>query len=111
MPAGPVTKGKVTAATGQYNINAAWSQPGEMADGILQGRIGGLQVIRRSGNPGAGANLFLRGYNSLYGTNKPLIIVDNMLYDGNEYGESIIANNVANPLALIDVKDIDNIQY
>ncbi|MDF2192894.1 SusC/RagA family TonB-linked outer membrane protein [Paraflavitalea sp. CAU 1676] len=109
MPFGPVTKGKVTAATGQYNINAAWSQPGEMADGILQGRIAGLQVIRRSGNPGAGANLFLRGYNSLYGTNKPLIIVDNMLYDGNEYGESIIANNVANPLALIDVKDIDNI--
>ena len=32
-----------------------------------------------------------------------------MLYDANEYGESIIANNYTNPLALIDVKDIDNI--
>ncbi len=109
MPFGPRSKATLTAATGQYNLNASWSQPGEMADGILQGRIAGLQVIRRSGTPGAGANLFLRGYNSLYGTNKPLIVVDNMLFDANEYGESIIANSYVNPLALIDVKDIDNI--
>lgn len=109
MPLGPVTKSNVVAATGQYNVNGAWTQPDEMADGLLQGRIAGLQAIRRSGTPGAGANLFLRGYNSLYGTNKPLIIVDNMLYDANDYGESIIANTYTNPLALIDVKDIDNI--
>ena len=109
MPFGPVTKSNVVAATGQYNVNGAWAQPDEMADGLLQGRIAGLQAVRRSGTPGAGANLFLRGYNSLYGTNKPLIIVDNMLYDANDYGESIIANTYTNPLALIDVKDIDNI--
>lgn len=109
LPFGPVAKSKVTSATGQYNVNAAWTQPDAMADGILQGRVAGLHVIRRSGTPGAGANLFLRGYNSLYGTNKPLIVVDNMLYDANEYGESIIANSSVNPLALIDAKDIDNI--
>lgn len=109
MPFGPKTKGNVTAATGQYNLNASWGQPGEMADAILQGRIAGLNVIRRSGTPGAGASLFLRGYNSLYGTNKPLIVVDNMLFDTESYGESIIANTYTNPLALIDVKDIDNI--
>ncbi|HYJ37331.1 MAG TPA: SusC/RagA family TonB-linked outer membrane protein, partial [Chitinophagaceae bacterium] len=34
---------------------------------------------------------------------------DNMIYDAHEYGESIIANNSTNALALIDVKDIDNI--
>ncbi len=71
--------------------------------------MAGLNVVRRSGAQGVGANLFLRGYNSLYATNKPLIVIDNILFDANEYGESIIANNYTNPLALIDIKDIDNI--
>lgn len=109
MPFGSVTKKNITAATGQYNVDAAWTLPGELADGILQGRIAGLNVIRHSGTPGAGANMFLRGYNSLYGTNKPLIIIDGVLFDANEYGESIIANNYNNPMALIDTRDIDNI--
>ncbi|WP_207495870.1 SusC/RagA family TonB-linked outer membrane protein [Aridibaculum aurantiacum] len=109
MPFGPKNKTDVTAAVGQYNATTTWAQPSELPDALLQGRIAGLNVIRRSGAPGVGANMFLRGYNSLYGTNKPLIIVDDMLFDANEYGNSIIANHAVNPLALIDVKDIDNI--
>jgi TonB-linked SusC/RagA family outer membrane protein len=109
LPFGAVSKIQSTAAIGSYNVNAGWSEPFELADGMLQGRVAGLQVIRRSGAQGVGANLFLRGYNSLYATNKPLIVIDNMLFDANEYGESIISNNYTNPLALIDVKDIDNI--
>lgn len=109
LPFGPKVKSEVAAAVGQHNVNAAWGQPLELADGLLQGRIAGLNVVRRSGAQGVGANMFLRGFNSLYATNKPLIIIDNMLFDANEYGESIIANNYTNPLALIDVKDIDNI--
>lgn len=112
---GPVTlplsiksKKDITASVGQYNVNG-WQQTAEMPDAILQGRIAGLNAIRRSGVQGAGANLFLRGYNSLYGTNKPLIVVDNMIFDANDYGQSIIANNYTNPLSLIDVRDIDNI--
>lgn len=108
LPFGPKVRSEVTAATGQYNVNT-WSHPLELPDALMQGRVAGLNVIRRSGAQGVGANMFLRGYNSLYATNKPLIIIDNMLFDANEYGESIIANNYTNPLALIDVKDIDNI--
>src|ERR1044072_8597811 len=108
-PFGDVSKIQSTAAIGTYNINAGHSQPFELTDAIMQGRVAGLQVIRRSGAQGVGANMFLRGYNSLYATNKPLVVIDNMLFDANEYGESIIANNYTNPLALIDVKDIENI--
>lgn len=108
MPFGSQTKQYVTAAVGQYNVDG-FKYPNETADGLLQGRISGLNATRRSGAPGVGANMFLRGINSLYGTNKPLIVIDGMLYDANDYGESIIANNYTNPLALIDIKDIDNI--
>lgn len=99
----------VAAAVSKYDNKGGWGRPDETIDALLQGQVAGLNAIRRSGTPGAGANMFLRGYNSLFATNKPLIVIDGMLYDANDYGESIIANNYTNPLALIDVKDIDNI--
>src|ERR1044072_5923589 len=107
-PTGIHIKRNLTASVGTHNVNGM-ALPTETADALLQGCIAGLNVIRRSGLQGAGANLFMRGYNSLYATNKPLIVVDNLLYDANEYGQSIIANNYTNPFYLIDLKDIDNI--
>ncbi|MFT4061244.1 MAG: SusC/RagA family TonB-linked outer membrane protein [Edaphocola sp.] len=86
-----------------------WQQPTETVDALLQGKVAGLNSIRRSGMQGVGANMFLNGINSLYATNKPLIIIDGMPYDANDYGLSLIANNYTNPLNLIDAKDIDNV--
>jgi len=108
LPTGSVFRINTPASVQQLEVNG-WSQPDEMPDALLQGRVAGLQVIRRSGMYGAGASLFLRGYNSLYATNKPLIVVDGMIYDDNEYGNSLVANTIVNPLSLIDAKDIDNI--
>ncbi len=98
-----------TTASARLQLSDEWSRPMETLDALLQGKVAGLNSTRRSGTPGAGANLFLRGYNSLYGTNKPLVIVDGMIYDVNDYGQSIIANNYTNPFALINVQDIDNV--
>jgi len=81
----------------------------ESPDSYLQGMVAGLDVIRKSGTPGIGANMFLRGYNSLLATNEPLIVVDGMPYDNHEYGTSFITGYVSNPLSDIDIRDIDNI--
>lgn len=109
MPMGLKSKKDVAASVGQYNVDGFMLGISETPDALLQGRIAGLQATRRSGATGVGANLLIRGYNSLYATNQPLIIIDNMLYDANDYGTSIIKNNYTNPLSLIDPKDIDNI--
>ncbi|MBL7741999.1 MAG: SusC/RagA family TonB-linked outer membrane protein [Chitinophagaceae bacterium] len=109
LPLGKTLLRNIPAAVSKYDAAGEWTKPDETVDALLQGRVAGLNSIRRSGTPGVGANLFLRGYNSLFGTNKPLIVIDDMLYDVNDYGESIIANNYTNPLALINVQDIDNI--
>src|ERR1044072_2779938 len=45
MPFGTVSKIQSTAAAGTYNVNSGFNQPFELADGILQGRVAGLQVI------------------------------------------------------------------
>ena len=108
LPFGSIAKRNSTAAVVSYDANSAWNRPFETPDALLQGQVSGLQAIRRSGTPGAGANLFLRGYNSLYATNAPLLVIDGMVYDGNDYGKSIVANNYTNPLSLINVEDIDN---
>ena len=87
-----------------------WSNPVNQSVGsFLQGKVAGLNVVRNSGTPAAGAYLTLRGFNSLYATNKPLIIVDGMVYDDEDYGSGIIQNNVSSPLSNIDVKDIEDI--
>ena len=108
-PQGSQTRVGLTSATANYSAQGAWANAMEIPDAQLQGQMAGLNAVRRSGTPGVGANLWLRGFTSLYATNKPLLIIDNMIFDYNDYGESIIANNYTNPLALIDMKDIDNI--
>ncbi|QJD95246.1 SusC/RagA family TonB-linked outer membrane protein [Mucilaginibacter robiniae] len=91
------------------NTQGAWETAAEIPDTYLQGKVAGLNAIRRSGTPNIGANLFLRGYNSLYGTNMPLVVVDGMIYDVTHYGRSLIGGHITNPLGDIDIHDVDNI--
>ncbi len=97
-----------TAATSIATQNS-WNKISETPDAFLQGRVAGLNVIRRSGTANVGANLFLRGVSSLYTTNKPLIIVDGVFYDASDYGNSLISGYYNNPLSFIHLADIDNI--
>jgi len=87
----------------------SWAHSAETPDAYLQGKVAGLNMIRRSGTPNVGADIFLRGISSLYTNNQPLIVVDGVIYDNSDYGGSLISNNYTNPLAYIDIKDIDNI--
>ena len=53
----------------------------------------------------------MRGINSLNTTNQPLVVVDGMIFDMNDNGGSLIGNYFSNPLANIDLKDVDNIPF
>jgi TonB-linked SusC/RagA family outer membrane protein len=99
----------VTGAVKSLNVSDNWQRIGESVDTYLQGRVTGLNVIRRSGTPGIGASLFLRGFNSVITTSQPLYVVDGVFYDNNSYGTSLISGHLENPLANIDFRDIDNI--
>lgn len=97
-----------TSAVSSIDVKDSWSRPFETPDDYLQGQVAGLNAIRRSGTPGIGSDLFLRGFSSLYGTNQPLVVVDGMIYDAGSYGNSLIGSHVNNPLSLIDIKDVEN---
>lgn len=50
--------------------------------GALQGQAPGVQVIQRSGQPGEGVSIKIRGTNSIQAGNDPLYVVDGLPLDG-----------------------------
>lgn len=99
----------VSAVTTINTDKDKWQTSAETPENYLQGKVAGLNITRRSGAPGMGGSMVLRGYSSLYTTNQPLIIIDGMIYDMEGSEGSLISNNFINPLNHIDIKDIDNI--
>ena len=49
---------------------------------VLNGAVPGLQIIDGVGQPGIEAEVRIRGYSSVNGSNKPLYVVDGMPYTG-----------------------------
>ncbi len=99
---------RLSKAVSTVSLQGGWETSNETADSYLQGRVAGINTIRRSGTPNIGADLFLRGYSSLYATNKPLVVVDGMIYDNAHYGNSLVGGHYNNPLDNIDFNDIDS---
>lgn len=109
MPFAKSSKIQLVGAVSSLKTEGAWNRINETVDSYLQGLSAGLSVQRKSGTPTIGGDMLLRGYNSLYAKNEPLIVVDGMIYDNGIYGSSLIAANRDNKLAHIELKDIDNI--
>lgn len=45
----------------------------------LQGRVAGLDIVRRSGRATSGVEMVLRGKRSISGSNTPLFIIDGVI--------------------------------
>ncbi|NMH25553.1 TonB-dependent receptor [Flavobacterium sp. SE-s27] len=93
-------------------------------DQMLQGKVAGVSVSNGSGQPGAAANVRVRGTTSISGTNEPLYIIDGVPVSGDATGRATsgrpIAGNdfsssggtgnvAASPLSLINPNDIESI--
>lgn len=80
---------------------------------LIQGRASGVQITPASGEPGAGANIRIRGVSSIRSGNDPLIVLDGVpLAGGNVSGESDLGGGrlpARNPLNFINPGDIESI--
>lgn len=98
-------------------ISDAWSSIREdnilstaaTSDDALQGKASGVNLIRRSGAPGGGSNVYIRGLNTMNAGMQPLYIVDGIPYENSIYSTSLIGNYFSNPLASIDIKDVESV--
>ncbi len=72
-------------------------------DQLIAGKIAGVQVVSNGGAPGSGSTIRIRGGASLNASNDPLYVIDGIPLTGDG------VSGIANPLALINPNDIENI--
>lgn len=87
------------------------NSPINVIDG-MQGKVAGVFISSASGEPGAGVDITIRGYNSISAGTAPLYVIDGMPYDVNtgEMASASIGNgNTSNPLDILNPEDIESI--
>ncbi len=95
---GTVRKSDLTGSVGSVKADALEARPAATIDGLLQGKVAGLQITQASGEPGSAVEVRLRGVSSREGSNSPLYVID-----GFPYGD-------AGALKQINVNDIASIE-
>lgn len=75
---GTARKGDLTGAISSIRPDANDAAKAASIDGLLQGKIAGLNVSVSSSTPGAASSITIRGANSLRGDNQPLYVIDNI---------------------------------
>jgi TonB-linked SusC/RagA family outer membrane protein len=117
---------KRNAITSTSNVDSAELNrvPAAAVDIALAGKIAGANIQTNSGAPGGGAQIQIRGSNTVIGASDPLVIVDGVIYSnasipsglytvtgsGSASGSGPTQDDVANRLADLNPNDIVNIE-
>ena len=84
-------------------------QAAESLESMIQGLATGAHVTRRSGFPGSGAEVYIRGASSLHTGHKPLYIIDGFILKSDIFENTLSLGTPYNPLADINPEDIESI--
>ncbi|MDR1667001.1 MAG: SusC/RagA family TonB-linked outer membrane protein [Bacteroidales bacterium] len=100
---------KSTAALSVLSNNDNYKKTVVSPENLLQDEGLGVNTVLRSGMFGAGGNMYVRGFNSIYASTQPLIVIDGVPFENSLTSPSSIDGNYITPLTGIDVKDIESI--
>ncbi|RZK72779.1 MAG: SusC/RagA family TonB-linked outer membrane protein, partial [Pedobacter sp.] len=73
---GTTKRADLTGAIGSVNMKDLEQAPVKSFDQALSGRVAGVQVSTNDGQPGATANIVIRGAGSISQDNSPLYVID-----------------------------------
>ena len=97
--------GAVASVTRKDFVNKPFTSP----DQILSGRISGVNISNRSGDPGAPIDVRIRGVGTV-GTNQPLWVIDGVpIVQTTNNTVNTSSTTETNPLAGINTNDIESI--
>jgi TonB-linked SusC/RagA family outer membrane protein len=107
---GTQRKADLTGAVGSISSKDFANQPFTSPDQILTGRLAGVNVTNRSGDPGAPIEVRIRGIGTA-GNNQPLWIIDGIPVATNTSTITVNTGSQteSNPLAGINPSDIESI--
>lgn len=74
----------------------------------LEGSVPGLQMNIGSGQPGAPANIFIRGKNSFNSGTQPLYIIDGIPFNADPVGVRASEEQTMSPLSTLNPSDIES---
>lgn len=101
---------KEVVTTNSDNLNAKNFYDGALSvEDVLEGSLPGLAVTNKSGMPGEGAYINLRGIQSVLGDNAPLIILNGVPFFPDMNESPIIGGYSKGIFNAISVDDIENI--
>ena len=106
---GSQRKRDVTGAITSLTAKDIEKNAGGNINTALQGKIPGMQIITTSGEPGAGANISIRGLSSINGNNEPLYIIDGVQIESGNVS-SLDGDASFSPMAGLDISDIESIE-
>jgi TonB-linked SusC/RagA family outer membrane protein len=106
---GTQRKVDLTGAVGSVTSKDFESKPVTSADQILGGRISGIHMANRSGNPGSPVEVRIRGVGTA-GNNQPLWVIDGVpIVLSSSVTVNTSSASEGNPLAAINPNDIESI--
>ncbi|MBQ2524180.1 MAG: TonB-dependent receptor plug domain-containing protein, partial [Prevotella sp.] len=77
----------------------------------IEGQLGAdVHTITRSGGPGYGGAMFIRGLNSLNANAQPLVVIDGVIHDMQETRNTLHIGDYTNLLLNINPDDIEKVQ-
>ncbi|MFZ9661779.1 MAG: TonB-dependent receptor plug domain-containing protein, partial [Chitinophagaceae bacterium] len=106
---GTQRKVDLTGAVASVNRKDFITKPFTSPDQILQGRVPGLNIANRSGDPGAPIDVRIRGIGTT-GNNQPLWVIDGVpIVQTSNVTVNTGSSTETNPLANINPNDIESI--
>jgi iron complex outermembrane receptor protein len=88
---GSTKKKDLTGSVAQVNSKDFQKVPVTNIEGLIANKIAGVQITPRSGKPGAGSSIIIRGGSSLNASNDPLYVVDGVSLEGANGGPGVLS--------------------
>jgi len=104
-----LTRRNTISALDVLSIENIQFTPSFSLDQYLQGRVSGMHVINRSGDPGSGTSSFIRGIHSLNSSSQPLYVIDGMPISSFGLFQSNLDGFSYNPLLSLNPFDISRV--
>ncbi|MDR0892392.1 MAG: TonB-dependent receptor [Mediterranea sp.] len=106
---GVTKKAAFTGAASILNKSAIETKNDANPIKALDGSVPGLQLSMTSGQPGAPADIYIRGRNSLNSGTQPLYVVDGVSYFADAVGVRASSKQTVSPLASLNANDIESV--
>ncbi len=112
---GSVAKKDLTGAISTIKPDDLTPGTNVSVEQALQGRVAGVQISQKSGQPGSAMAISIRGASSIDAGNNPLYVIDGVPYNNSTpvtgSGAGFVGNqNPRNPLNSLNPEDIKSIQ-